>query len=121
MGGQPNVLADVNNPGNSYTKTFLVTVETGSKTTEWKPNGNYYRAYVFGAKSDGNNFATNGPQLVDAILRDPPGSGSSAYIGKGTSQSSYEHWSTDLGATVDFEKAIKLGTESGWVIRQEPN
>jgi hypothetical protein len=111
MGGEPNVLTDIATPGYSYTKTFQVIVETGSKTTDWKPNGKIYRAYVFGAKSDGNNFATDGPQVVDAILRDPPGSGSSAYINKGTSHTSYEHWTTDLGTTVKLDKAIMLGTE----------
>jgi hypothetical protein len=42
-------------------------------------------AILFGQMpSDGNNFVTAGPDFVDFVLRDPPGSNSSAYIEKGS-------------------------------------
>ncbi|BDD04236.1 LamG-like jellyroll fold domain-containing protein [Aureibacter tunicatorum] len=109
-GGAPNTLTNANIPENSYTQTFEINVETAKEAISWQPNGKIYRGYVFGGKPTGNNFVTTGPELVDMVLRDPPGSGSYAYIEKGTSETSYESWTFEGGSTIDLEKKIRLGT-----------
>ena len=52
----------------------------------WQRNFNlWFQGIIFGELSTGNNFVTTGPDDIAMILRDPPGSGSSAYIEKGQS------------------------------------
>jgi hypothetical protein len=71
---------------------------------------------VMGGVADGSQtFVTAGPQLPDIILRDPPGSGSSATIEKGSSFSfSKENTSsssngTDLNTTISLGFKMSLG------------
>ncbi|BDD04238.1 LamG-like jellyroll fold domain-containing protein [Aureibacter tunicatorum] len=109
-GGVPNTLTNANVEEYSYTQTFEIGVETAKKSITWDVNGEIYRGYVFGGKPNGNNFVTTGPELVDMVLRDPPGSGSYAYIEKGTSDTYYESWTFEGGSTLDLEKKIRLGT-----------
>jgi len=126
MAGNPNVLINVN-PLFDYTKVFKVQLETGTKTIDWKPlsvaSGEYYRAYVLGSKSaDGNSFVTNGPQVVDYILRDPPGSGSSTTLEKGsvsTWQESFslggvleKNWTNKLKTGINFTSGVGFETNT---------
>jgi hypothetical protein len=56
-------------------------LNVNGKTYSWEKN-----AILFGQMpSDGNNFVTAGPDFVDIVLHDPPGSNSSAYIEEGSS------------------------------------
>lgn len=71
---------------------------------------------ILGGVADGTQtFVTRGPELPDFVLRDPPGSGSSATIEKGSSFSfSKENSSgakngTDLNATVSLGFKLALG------------
>ncbi|MEL7147306.1 MAG: LamG domain-containing protein, partial [Bacteroidota bacterium] len=77
---------------NTYTKTFEVEASVNGIGITWN-QGNIYRAHVLGAKPDeGTDFITYGPDQVDIVLRDPPGSNSYAYIEQGSSFSSAEVW-----------------------------
>ncbi|MDL2243349.1 T9SS type A sorting domain-containing protein [Bacteroidales bacterium OttesenSCG-928-J19] len=84
-----------------------LSLELNGKTFSWEKN-----AILLGQMpSDGNNFVTNGPDYVDIILRDPPGSNSRAYIEKGSSFThSVEH--TDVKTvTESVESTIHAGFE----------
>lgn len=110
----PNVLADVNNPQYSYTKTFQVIAQTGPYSIEWKPftgRGDYFRGFVFGSRSDGNAFTTLGPEIVDFVLRDPPGSNSYAYLEKGYSRTDFKNWSVAATGSAQHETILKVGSK----------
>ena len=80
-------------------------------------DNNYYtQGVVLGGVADGTQtFVTAGPQLPDFILRDPPGSESSATIEKGSSfsftkeSSSSKNNSSELNATVSLGFNLTLG------------
>lgn len=109
-GGFPNPAVDNLNPDLSYTKTFEVHAATGDGGTmqsQW-PESEPYRGYVFGGIPTGNNFVTQGPDLVDFILRDPPGSNSRSFFEKGftvsktTSNSFSNSEANSAGVNVDL-------------------
>ena len=73
--GDPNVAGD-NLLG------FDITSAVESESSDWA-----IQAYIVGTKPLGTNFSTQAPNIVEHILRDPPGSASYASIEKGTSLS----------------------------------
>ena len=75
--------AGLPNINSSYTWTLSATYGIGGQQYSWQGNG--FQGIIFGELSTGNNFVTTGPDDIAMILRDPPGSGSSAYIEKGQS------------------------------------
>src|SRR5690606_31909488 len=54
-------------------------------------------------------FVTAGPELPDIILRDPPGSGSSATIEKGSSFSFTKANSSGSSNGIDMNTTVSLG------------
>lgn len=113
--GIPNLQIDNANPNYSFSKTWNISFETGPHTgphtVSWLPNGNTYRGIVFGAKSEGTNFITQGPQVVSHILRDPPGSASFASYESGSATSTSLAVSTSLGASYGMNNEVNLGPE----------
>ncbi len=114
--GKPNTILNGVTPLYDYTKTFQISIETGPNTVHWKPlspaKGEYYRAYILGSRSaDGQSFVTNGPQKVDVILRDPPGSNSTATIEEGKTITTTESYSLGAAYTASAQASIKAGTE----------
>ena len=101
--GLPNITSP-------HWRNINIYYKIGDVKYDW--SGNPLRGIVLGALPTGNNFVTNGPDLLDMILRDPPGTGSSAEWSKGTVSSTTKAsggtWSSDnslvtlshLGATV---------------------
>ncbi len=89
LGGAPSLVENATTPANSYTQPINITAVSGSAgsiRTIWDGNGaNPLRGFVFGGKPIGNNFTTTGPTLISAVLRDPPGSNSYAYLDKESS------------------------------------
>jgi len=81
---KPNLLSNNINPEFSFTSTLKINLQAGGNTSEWKPNEKYFRAYLIGSKTKGQNFVTTGPQTVKWILHDPPGSNSYTYIESGS-------------------------------------
>lgn len=111
-GGAPDITINNSNPSLSFTKTMQVTFfTTGNRMINWLPNpGNTaFRGYVFGGRTRGSQFATSGPQKVDLILRDPPGSASSATWAKNTTLTSTKTYSTANKTGGGFEGKINLG------------
>ncbi|MFY8108175.1 MAG: LamG-like jellyroll fold domain-containing protein [Bacteroidia bacterium] len=116
-GGVPNQLRNSVNPQYSYTKTMqLEFVPQIGATINYLPNqsdliNKFYRGYLFGARPGGSNFVTRGPALVDFVLRDPPGSASSATWSKGTSYSKAESYSFSNSFTRSISNEIDAGSK----------
>lgn len=114
-GGAPDITRNNSDPSLSFTKTMQVTFFTtgnnGDRSINWLPNpGNTaYRGFVFGGRTRGSQFATSGPQKVDLILRDPPGSASSATWAKNTTLTSTKTFSTSNKTGGGFEGKVNLG------------
>ena len=64
-----------------YTRPISMSYNVSGKDYGWSGNG--MQAVILGDLSTGNNFVTSGPDRLHTILRDPPGSGSSAEWSKG--------------------------------------
>ena len=84
---------------------------TPNATTTVSPGFAMYRAYVIGSLLDGTGFATVGPERVDMILRDPPGSGSSSTWSSGTSTTKSETIYNGGGVTQGLSAEISVGTK----------
>ena len=73
--GSPNITSP-------FTKAIQFYYEVDGVSKKWRENG--LEAVILGSKPTGNNFVTRGPNVLEMILRDPPGSASSASWTKGT-------------------------------------
>ncbi|MDL2313054.1 LamG domain-containing protein, partial [Bacteroidales bacterium OttesenSCG-928-B11] len=88
---------------------------------------NYMQAYLLGAKSTGTDFMTAGPDEIDAIVFDPPGSESYAYLEKGTTITKVREnlrndaLETKLGAEVDLGTKVTtfVGIGAGVITEAE--
>jgi len=95
MAGEPNFLTNSTYNSYNFTKTFKIEAEVDQVSADWKPGNSgkgdhYYRGYVMGRKALVNSdFVSGGSSgnipVITTILRDPPGSGSSSFIEKGSS------------------------------------
>lgn len=80
----------------------------------WEGN---FHAIVLGTLQGGSNFVTAGPDEVQMILRDPPGTNSSAFIEKGSTVTSTKNisasvtgsYSKSLGFNVGITNKIMIG------------
>lgn len=69
MAGLPNI-------STPYTRTLSISYDIDGRTYVWNESG--LTGIILGDLPTGNNFVTAGPDKLDMILRDPPGSKSSA-------------------------------------------
>ena len=112
--GLPNITAP-------YTRTISMYYDIDERTYNWSGNG--MPCIVLGSMPTGNNFVTAGPDMVEMILRDPPGSLSSAEWTSGTISSR----STLHGNITDSETDIiahlkfgpKITTSAGFGVAVE--
>ena len=116
--GDPNTSTDATNADFNYTKIIQVSVEpSGAPSVTWQPNAaSYpanpnYRGLVIGKKVSGTGVATQGPELVEYILRDPPGSESYAAYGAGTVSSKENTYSKNVGSSSETSLDILIGTK----------
>ena len=100
MAGLPNISDD-------YSRAIQFYYEIDGKTYKWKENG--LKAIILGALPTGNNFVTQGPSLIDMVLRDPPGSYSSASWTKGTTTSKYHSYGKVWTHELETAATMKLG------------
>jgi len=88
VAGQPNITYNRAKPRESYASPLEI---VALNKVKWEPNGEIFRGYILGSKPENSSdFYTvadgDDPyQMVDFVLRDPPGSHSYAYIEEGTS------------------------------------
>ena len=73
--GLPNITAP-------YSRTLSISYDIDDRTYNWDGSG--MNGIILGSLPTGNNFVTSGPDVVEMILRDPPGTGSSAEWTSGT-------------------------------------
>ena len=94
--GLPNVQPD-------FTRTFSMKYKTGGVEKTWTPNSPNFtgKAIVIGSLPTGNNFVTEGPDEVEYVLRDPPGSMSYASWLKGKTITTTK--------TLDFTQTLEEG------------
>ena len=106
--GFPNISAP-------YTRTISMTFDIESRTYQWSGSG--MAGVILGALPTGNNFVTSGPDMVDMILRDPPGTGSSAEWSSGTitssSKSNLGTFKSENHATTVSKLGADVSTVSG--------
>ncbi len=62
--------------------------------------------------ANGSNFVTKGPDHVDIVLRDPPGSNSSAYIEKGSSYKLLREHTDIETITENVDVTLHIGTST---------
>lgn len=96
-----------------YTRNINIYYEIDGRNYDWK--GNPMEGILLGYSPTGNNFVTAGPDNLDMILRDPPGSQSFATWEKGSITSSIimegGTWTDDNNLL--FTKACGVKTETG--------
>jgi hypothetical protein len=115
-GGIANTLTNSINPEYSYTKSLQIQfIPNAGLTVEYQPNkldpnSKFYRGVIFGSEMTSSAFTSAGPALVDFVLRDPPGSASSASWTTGKSYTTVDSWSSANSYSVAYEQTIKTGT-----------
>lgn len=98
--------------------SFYYTIDNAQKT--WPaPDEKPLSGIILGTLSEGNDFVTNGPKMVEMILRDPPGSQSSTTWTTGTTNTHFKSkgsvWSGEETAsyTESFGLSTTIGTGVG--------
>ncbi len=114
--GSPNITENMLVPALSYAKDLqVVVVPDGAASISWQPNtmlsNKNYHAIVVGKTITGTGVATQGPERVDFILRDPPGSGSTASWSTGTSRTVVERLEAGSEGGVNLSNKIYLGVK----------
>ena len=112
--GLPNITAP-------YTRTISMYYDIDERTYNWSGNG--MPCIVLGSMPTGNNFVTAGPDMVEMILRDPPGSLSSAEWTSGTissySKSSGSVTTSETDAILHWKFGPTLTTSVGFAVALE--
>ena len=98
------------NTTSPFTKAIQFYYEVDGVSKKWRENG--MEGVILGSKPTGNNFVTKGPNVLEMILRDPPGSVSSASWTKGTT---VNHVKT-RGSVYSSETNATAIAKLGWCI-----
>lgn len=106
---------------------IFATLTLGAVSYYWDLGTDPLEAWQLGEKTTGTNFMTSGPDQLSAILRDPPGSNSSAFIEKGSSVSSTSTLNVSealkeelkFNASLGGELTIFTGIGAGVIIKTE--
>ena len=108
---EPTFEENASIPINSFTKSVQITVLAGGNVVYWPgpASSDVFRAYSFGQKPVGSSFVTKAPQVVDFILRDPPGGGSSAFIEEGETLTISKSFSVETEAFLNLDLGIGVG------------
>ena len=99
-----------------YTLGMNINFVYNGENYEWSEN-NKFAGIVMGGLSTGSNFITAGPDKVLFVLRDPPGSGSSAQIAKGqtftTSSKVTTSYNSEYNANITWKIGAEIKTATG--------
>ena len=98
----------------SISAPFTRTIDIKYRVNGQDFNARNYKneGIILGGQSDGSQtFVTQAPDYPDIILRDPPGSNSSATIQSGKSISFTEDMGLNIGQSADNKIEMKLGTK----------
>jgi len=100
-GGPPNTLDAI--------KAISATLTIGEADYYWNWGNVPLQAYLLGDISTGTNFMSSGPSSLTTILRDPPGTGSSAFIEKGTSYTTTTKFTGNLKVLEEINAKTTTG------------
>lgn len=93
-----------------YSRTITITYEIGGQVNTWKPYGKEsMEGIILGSLPTGSNFVTMGPDKLLMVLRDPPGSFSSAEWTKGTVTSYEKFQGENSYLNGGFKSTVKFG------------
>lgn len=109
--GFPEINKNITDSELSFTRPLSLIAVTGENAnirTTWRENDEF-RAIVFGGVPQGNNFVTTGPNQIITILRDPPGSGSYAYLEQGSTATRTVNWGSNISTNSSVNAKISLG------------
>ena len=105
------------NLGDDHLLSMKIILNRDGKSIVWnnnKPTGQLFKGYLLGSiNSNGSNFVTKGPDFVDFVLPDPPGSFSSASIEKGSTITVSNSHKFQYEKSEEEETEIKQGLEIG--------
>ncbi len=108
--GLPNITAP-------YSRTLTISYDIDERTYNWDGSG--MDGIILGSLPTGNNFVTSGPDMVEMILRDPPGTGSSAEWTSGsvksTSSSKGSVWTSDSEVLTTTKLGVEVSSVSGTI------
>lgn len=119
--GSPNMNTETFEAHN-YTRPFTITLNRpGKDPIEWTPvtdpnlispgSKGYYRAYILGSVTNSATYFTEGIEVPDFILRDPPGSSSSASLTIGGTKVSQSSYSWSLGTAASTSDKVNIGAD----------
>ena len=109
------------NPTGDYTRGISISYDNNGTEVGWSQNETF-KVIVLGGLPEGNNFVTSGPDKVLMILRDPPGTSSSATWTRGSSSSTTTinttefHSSTEIGTTIYAGVETATGAGIGFMV-----
>ena len=101
--GYPNIC-------DPYTRTISISYDIDNRTYHWN-DGKPLTGIVLGSLPTGNNFITAGPDLLDMVLRDPPGTKSKTEWTSGTVTSVSHSTGSVWNSENSVETKTKLGAE----------
>ncbi len=100
----PNIVAP-------YTLGMNINFDYKNETYAWDNNGKF-AGIVTGTLTSGSNFVTLGPDKVLFVLRDPPGSGSSAYLEKGQTITTSSKMTNEYNSEYNALLKMKFGAKA---------
>jgi len=101
--GLPNINGD-------HTLKMEITYEIDGVQHSWDQNG-LFKVIVLGDLTRGNNFTTMGPDKINYVLRDPPGTASTASLTAGSTITNSDGWSVPFTAGSSFTLVKKTITQ----------
>lgn len=108
MAGLPNITSP-------FVRAVQFYYNIDGEMKSWREGG--LKAVILGSLPTGSNFVTQGPDLIDMVLRDPPGSYSSASWTKGTVSSHFSSyakvWSSEDRAAVTKKNGLIVEFQIG--------
>lgn len=96
-----------------YTRTISITYDIESRTYPWDGSG--MTGVILGSLPTGNNFVTSGPDMLNMILRDPPGSNSWAEWSSGKVTNECNSALGTFSTENEFNTTFKIGPETSTV------
>ena len=111
VASEPDIALNTADLANSFTRTLHITARVAGNVVYWPgpDQQQLFRGYVFGSTPVGSSFVTKAPDMVDFILRDPPGSGSVTEFSKGSSITSTNTLSLATSYGLAVESSIGAG------------
>ena len=109
IAAEPDVALNRASPMYSFTRTLQITARAGGNVVYWPgpAQANLMRGYIFGSTPIGTSFVTQAPDMVDFVLRDPPGSGSTSSLER-SSTMAHKH-TLGITTSVTNETEVEVG------------